>query len=253
MTLSPHARLLHRARSAPVAVAGVLMALSGVLQVAGVMLPSGLGLGFVGGLVVGRGVAFAAAVALGLVAVVVGIAGRRSVGDSTGSARGALDGRGAGASTKRAKSRAGGGPAGRSKRVVALAGGVFAVAIVLQPVVVWLPADAPSPTTEMYVASVVALVLGAVAWLAGMIGVVALFRAGVLARSEFVFTVVPLLFAAVTALLLVLVVNAVPDAPQELLIALSGAGALGTPLLLVAAGAVWALTGRAPATATHPA
>jgi hypothetical protein len=213
MTGRARPTVLGRIRSSPVALAGVLLMLAGVLT----LLPSALP----GNVVAGR---------VGVVLVAALLAGAALV--MTVPPRGMRRDR----DRDRARSR----DRDRSRdRVAMVAGIVFAAATLLKPLTRWVAPNAPAPTAEMYIASAAALILTVIAWGAGLVALIALFRAGTLRRPAFLPAAIAFGIVGVMAVVLLLVTNLAPDAPQDVLVPLWGAQGALAPVLLIVTGASW--------------
>lgn len=123
---------------------------------------------------------------------------------------------------------------------------VFAVLIVLRPIIAWSsPSTTGStPTPEMITASTLVLALAVLSLVAGMVGLVALGRSRTVPRRVVVIAAVAVGVNAVGgfATAVPLLVTATPS--QELLIGISIAASLAGSLLILATGVVWLLAAR---------
>ena len=123
---------------------------------------------------------------------------------------------------------------------------VFAVLIVLRPIISWSsPSTTGStPTPEMMTASTLVLTLAVLSLVAGVVGLVALGRSRTVPRRVVVIAAVAVGVNAVGgfATSVPLLVTATPS--QELLIGVHLAASLAGSLLILATGVVWLLAAR---------
>ncbi|MCJ1698846.1 hypothetical protein MT356_03860 [Rathayibacter festucae] len=128
---------------------------------------------------------------------------------------------------------------------------VFAVLIVLRPIVNWSsPSTTGSTATpEMITAATLVLVLAVLAFAAGVVGLVALARSHTVPRRVIVTAAVAVAVNAVGgyAVSAPLLVTATPS--QELLLGLSLAASIAGALSILATGIVWLLAARSIARA----
>ncbi|QHC60031.1 hypothetical protein [Rathayibacter sp. VKM Ac-2760] len=123
---------------------------------------------------------------------------------------------------------------------------VFALLIVLRPLVRWFsPSTTGSTSTpEMIAASTLVLTLAALSLVAGVVGLVALARARTVPRRVVVLGAVALAVNALggVATSIPLLLTATPS--QELLIGVNTVSSMTGSLLLLATGVVWLLASR---------
>lgn len=134
------------------------------------------------------------------------------------------------------------GTGGKNLAVVALI--VFAAAVALGPILSWAAqfGSAQGPTPFLYIAGSITSALSLISWVAGILAVFALFRAGVLARAGMLAGVIG--FAVLGLMGLGMTIFSSALLSQGLIIVAWTVRGIVTPLVVIAIGAVWIAEAR---------